>query len=124
VPDINDVIRYFDLQSDARQRAPQAQTGGEQPTFPVVPQYLALVAGIAVQPFLAAFQKNHVWDVTGWQGWVVFSFIVGLILFPAIYKKAFDPQQNLFVQLCAIFASGLGWQSLMQTAASAANIAK
>lgn len=71
---------------------------------------------------LRFFQKNHIWDLTGWQGWIVFSFIVGVIVFPAIYKKAFDPQQSLFPQLCAIFASGLGWQSLMQTAATAAKI--
>lgn len=122
MPDLNSVIRYFDLQSSVRKLAPKSHGLEAEKPFPVLPQYCALVAGVAVQPFLSAFQKTHEWNLSGWQGWIVFSVLVGLIIFPAIYKKSFDPGRNLFVQLCAIFASGLGWQSLMQTAATAAKL--
>ena len=113
---INDLIRYFDLQSEKRPAIPKAHADSGGPSFPVLPQYFALVVGIAVQPFLSKYQQTKVWDISGWEGWIVFSLIVGLVVFPLVYKRSFDPQSNLFVQLCAIFASGLGWQSLMQTA--------
>jgi hypothetical protein len=115
---LNSLIRYFDLQASYRPNGPKAQAAGANPSLPVIPQYIALVLGIAVQPFLAQFQQTRKWDLSGWQGWMIFSILVGLIVFPAVYKRSFDPQSNLFVQLCATFASGLGWQSLMQTGAA------
>lgn len=117
---INQLIGYFDLQSDRRGLQPEQQAEGRR--FPVVPQYVALVLGIVVQPFLAAFQKTGMWSLHGLLPWAIFSTIAGLIIFPAVYKKSFDPDGNLFVQLCTIFASGLGWQSLLQTAGKAGGI--
>jgi hypothetical protein len=38
-----------------------------------------------------------------------------------VYKNAFDPDKPIVVQLCALFVSGLGWQSLFQTAVAAAS---
>ncbi len=117
---MNELIRYFDLQSGSRRQKVVAQSKGESgPSLPVIPQYLALVLGIAVQPYLSAYQKSHAWNVSGWQGWLVFAFLVGLVVFPAVYKKTFDPQSPLFLQFCAIFAAGMGWQSLFATAMTA-----
>jgi hypothetical protein len=117
------IVQYFDLQSVAREyRLESYDSVKDRTSLPVLPQYLALVAGIAVQPFLAVFQETRRWDLSGWQGWVPFSLIVGLIIFPGIYKRSFDPEKNLFVQLCAVFASGLGWQSLLATAATVAKV--
>jgi hypothetical protein len=113
--DLNDFLRYFDLQSDRRPQTLEAQAQAQGQDFPTVPQYCALVLGIFVQPFLAEFQKTHVWNLAGWSGWIIFSAIAGIIIFPLIYKNSFDRNSNLFVQLCAIFVSGLGWQSLLQT---------
>jgi hypothetical protein len=70
----------------------------------VVPQYLALVAGIVVQPYFAKYQETRTWpgfhDISGW---IVFSIIVGIVIFPGVYKKTFDPGTPLVVQLGAIF---------------------
>ncbi len=49
----------------------------------------------------------------------MFAIFVGTVIFPAVYKTAFDPTKPIFVQLCAIFTSGLGWQALLQTAVKA-----
>jgi hypothetical protein len=78
-------------------------------------QYCALVLGIFVQPFLAEFQKTHVWNLVGWQNWIIFSVIAAFIIFPGVYKQSFDRSDKLLVQFCTIFVSGLGWQSLLQT---------
>jgi hypothetical protein len=115
MPDFNDLLRYFDLQSGRRPEGAQMQAGDSQ-HFPVFPQYCALVLGIFVQPFLAEFQKAHAWNLAGWQSWIIFSALVGIVILPSVYKQSFDRSSNLFVQLCTIFVSGLGWQSLMQTA--------
>jgi len=78
-------------------------------------EYLALVLGIFVQPCLANYQKTGAWSLAGWSGWAIFAIIVGLLIFPAAYNNAFAPTKPLFVQLCAIFAAGVGWQSLFET---------
>jgi hypothetical protein len=117
---MNKLIRYFDLQSKNRHLKAEAHSkGANAPSLPVIPQYLALVLGIAVQPFLSEFQKTRTWDLAGWQGWLVFAALVGLVIFPAVYKKAFDAQSPLFLQFCAIFSAGMGWQSLFATAVAA-----
>jgi hypothetical protein len=36
---------------------------------------------------------------------------MAIALLPAVYKNAFDPDKPILIQLCALFASGLGWQS-------------
>jgi hypothetical protein len=49
-----------------------------------------------------------------------FALLMAIALLPAVYKNAFDPEKPILVQLCALFASGLGWQSLFQASATAA----
>jgi hypothetical protein len=113
---VNTVIRYFDLQSARRAVAPEAQAGTKQ-RLPVLWQYVALVLGILVQPLLAKYAATKTWDLGAVPGWIPFAIIIGLVIFPGVYKKAANPGANpLFVQLCAIFASGIGWQSLVAVA--------
>jgi hypothetical protein len=45
-----------------------------------------------------------------------------VLIFPAVYRNAFDPQKPLFVQLCAIFASGVGWQGLLDAVTKASGV--
>jgi hypothetical protein len=135
----NAVIRYFDLQSERRHRGLVANaangeagggggagggsgSGGGGPSYPVWPQYLALVVGIFVQPYLSYYVQHGSWslDPSGVVGRVRFGLIVGALAFPALYKNAFDPAKPLFVQLCTIFAGGIGWQSVIQGGAKAA----
>jgi membrane protein YdbS with pleckstrin-like domain len=106
-------VNYFNLASvppDARKA---------MPVKGVLLQYLILVLGIVVQPFFAAFRAQGAWVFTGQWGWIVFAAVVGVVVFPAVYRNSFNPQKPLFVQLCAIFTAGMGWESLLGTALSA-----
>src|SRR5260221_13055999 len=104
MPDLNDLIRYFDLQSGRRPAIPQAQSQAEEQgqRFPVIPQYCALVVGVFVQPFLAEFQRTHVWNLAAWPGWLIFSVLVALAIFPSVYKHSIDRNSNIFLHLCLI----------------------
>ena len=71
----NAVIRYFDLQSERRHRGLVANaanggaggggagggSGSGGPSYPVWPQYLALVVGIFVQPYLSYYVQHGSW---------------------------------------------------------------
>jgi hypothetical protein len=103
---------YFDL--TPRERGPQ--TGVV--LLPWWPQYLTLVLGITIQPFFEAYQQTAHWEVSGAIGRFAFAIIVGLLIFPSVYRGAFDSEKPIFTQLCAIFAAGMGWQSLLHTAAT------
>lgn len=118
---MNDVLRYFDLQSARRPDGPRAQSATGEPSLPVLPQYLALVAGIVVEPYIHHYIESGSWSLTFTSvlGRLAFGAIVAAIAFPGVYKNAFDATKPLFVQLCAIFAAGIGWQSLIQGGAKA-----
>ena len=120
---INSIIRYFDLASETRPGGARAiATDGAKPA-PWLPQYVALLVGILVQPPFEQFRNTmpHHWDLASitW-GWVAFALIVAVVIFPGIYKSAFDPTKPLFLQLCAVFTAGLGWQALLETGIKAA----
>src|SRR6266480_502358 len=119
---INSVIRYFDLASETRRVAAMGVGDGGAKPAPWLPQYIALVLGIFIQPPFEHFRNTipHQWDFTSTPVWIPFAVIVGIVIFPAVYKNAFDPATPIFVQLCAIFAGGLGWQALLQPAVKAA----
>ncbi len=91
-------------------------TGAVSSNNYMILQYGVLVLGIVVQPFFSRYQEMKSWNVGDPWGWLLFSVIVGVIIFPAVYKRAFDQGNPVFVQLCAIFVTGLGWQSLLTTA--------
>lgn len=114
------IIRYFDLASEQRAKDPTAVSRGKALHW--FPQYVFLVVGVIIQPFFAAYQQTGQWNFAGLQGRVLFALIVGLIVFPAVYKNSFDPGKPLFVQLCAIFAVGMGWESLLRTALKATGV--
>jgi hypothetical protein len=119
---LNNLIRYFDLQSDARaKRSANPSLYSGAPNLPVLPQYLAMAAGILVQPFLARYQATGAWDIglASFFGRAAFAAIVGFLVFPAVYKKTLDADQPLFLQFCLIFASGVGWKALLGTAEKA-----
>lgn len=113
---INRIIRYFDLQSGRRTLIAEAQGAGKKAPAAVLPQYLALLLGITIEPYLHHYIEHAAWsvDIGTVIGRIVFGAVVGAMLFPSIYKSAFDPSKPVFVQLCAIFSAGIGWQSLIQ----------
>jgi hypothetical protein len=120
---INNIGRYFDLQASSRTTTPEAHKGGG-PNLPVIPQYIALVLGIIVEPFLNHYIAFGEWsvDVSRALGRVIFGLILGIMIFPAVYKRTFDPGKPLFVQFCTVFAAGIGWQSLVQGSGQASGI--
>jgi hypothetical protein len=104
--------RWFDLAADARAaRAKGASPRAGRP-LPVLPQYAALAAGVFAQPLLEGYRADGAWDVARALSRVPFALVVGLVLFPAVYRRTLDPEKPLFVQLCLVFAAGVGWQSL------------
>jgi hypothetical protein len=118
---VNAFIRYFDLQAKRRGLLATSHGTGGTPPAPVIPQYLALAAGIIVQPYLTYYVQHGEWVfVTGIWGRLAFGLILAGVVFPGVYKAVFDPGSPLFVQLCAIFSTGIGWQSLIQGGAKAA----
>ena len=117
---LNTIIRYFDLQSSLRRTAPVAQDSGTD-SAPVFPQYLAVSAGVIVEPFLRHYIDNGAWGVELSVLWgrIVFGLIIGIVILPGIYKSSFDPSKPVLVQLAALFPLGIGWQSLFTSATTA-----
>jgi hypothetical protein len=128
---LNQFIRYFDLQSPARRRQEADReliaraTEGAEPSVkhaPVLPQYGAVTFGVLVDPLLRSYIDSQTFNFDFWSllARAGFALLMAILLLPAVYKNAFDPEKPILVQLCALFTSGVGWQSLFQTAATAA----
>src|SRR5262245_13492299 len=113
---LNQLIRYFDLQSRHRLLVAQGQAAARH--APVLPQYIVVSLGIIVEPLLRDYIASGSWhiDWSALLGRVIFGLIIGIILLPAVYKSAFDPQRPVLVQLAALFPLGIGWQSLFVSA--------
>ncbi len=111
---MNELIRYFDLASEIRSNLPKGKAA-EKP-FHWFPQYISLVLGIIIQPFIRGYMTNGTWNLQGFGNWIIASLVIALMVFPGVYKNSFDPQKPLFVQLCVIFTTGMGWQSLLGAA--------
>lgn len=73
--------------------------------------YGALVLGIVANGFLAALRSGKRYRFRPAK--LLIGAVIGLVLFPGVYEGA---QANLgqptLVQLAAVFASGLGYESL------------
>jgi hypothetical protein len=117
---LNKIIGYFDLVSEYRKGGPKAIAETTQLHW--IPQYLALLAGIVAQKFFSRYMATGHWNLDGFAGWVIASAIIAIMAFPAVYKKSFDPEKPIFVQLCVIFVAGTGWQSLATTALKGAGV--
>jgi hypothetical protein len=119
----NKIVEYFDLASQYRPGGSHAVAEEENKKalkLHWLPQYLALLAGIIAQRYFAGYMTTGQWDPTGFLGWVVASIIVALMAFPAVYKGSFDATKPIFVQLCVIFTTGTGWQTIVGSALKAA----
>jgi hypothetical protein len=88
---------------------------------PVFPQYLAVSAGVIIEPFLRHYIETSVWNVdfAAFWGRVVFGLIVSIIILPGIYKSSFDPKQPVLIQIAALMPLGIGWQSIFMSATQA-----
>jgi hypothetical protein len=118
---INKIIRYFDLQSEQRSVAAKGVSAETRKYAPVIPQYGAVAAGVLADPLLRNFMQSGGSNFS-WSGFFAragFALLMAIALLPAVYKNAFDPEKPILVQLCALFTSGVGWQSLFQAATSA-----
>jgi hypothetical protein len=87
----------------------------------VLPQYGAVSLGVLADPLLRNYIETQSFslDFAGIAARTGFALLMAIALLPAVYKNAFDPDKPILVQLCALFASGLGWQSLFQAGAAA-----
>jgi hypothetical protein len=97
--------------------APASEKSSKSSTFG---QWVALFAGVMIQPSFQAYQATHKWAFDGLGGWAFFALITSVLIFPAVYRNAFDKDKPVVLQLAPIFAAGLGWQSLLTTAIKAA----
>ena len=86
-----------------------------KPDLPWLAQYCALALGVLLQPYFQSYQTTGEWNWGGLWPRVLFSLITGLVILPAAYRRSFDPGTPGFIQLCMIFLSGMGWQSLLPT---------
>lgn len=114
---LNTILRYFDLQSNQRTGVATGHSARKKHA-PVLPQYIAVAAGVVAEPLLRAYIQTGVFS-TDWSslaGRIIFGLIVAIILLPAAYKSAFDPAKPVLVQLAALFPVGIGWQSLFTAA--------
>ena len=115
---MNSVIRYFDLVSNLRPTEAVATACGKK--LPSIwPQYVALVLGVLIQPFFAAYQQTGAWDFVGVGGRLLFAAIVGVVILPGVYRNSFDPEKPMLIQLGLLFVAGMGWESLLRTAMGA-----
>ena len=119
---LKEVIRYFDLQSERRSVTPRRAAGKTDAKHaPVLPQYGAVALGVLADPLLRSYIDSQAFnfDFGSLLARSGFALLMAILLLPAVYKNAFDPEKPIFVQLCALFTSGVGWQSLFQTATAA-----
>lgn len=115
---LNSVIQYFDLVSDLRPRGAVGTSRGKK-LPPVLPQYIAVVLGILIQPFFSSYQESGDWGFEGILARLLFALIAGIVILPGVYKNSFDPEKPIFIQLCLLFVAGMGWESLLSTAITA-----
>ena len=87
----------------------------------VLPQHGAVTLGVLADPLLRTYidTKSFALDISGIAAGTGFALLMAIAILPAVYKNAFDPDKPILIQLCALFASGLGWQSLFQAGATA-----
>ena len=109
------LLSYFDLTAGLAARRIAGTRIPERP--PILPQYLALAAGVSAEPFIHQFIRDRSFDIAGAISvQLLLGLIVAILVFPIVYRSAFDPERPILAQLATIFMSGLGWQSLFDAA--------
>lgn len=110
---MNKFIRYFDINSKLRSKLPKgvAVVGGSTKIH-WIPQWITLLLGILIQPYLTSYSLTGHWNFSSFWGWLPFSIIVAIVIFPSIYRNVFDENKPLLVLLAPIFTSGLGWNAI------------
>ena len=119
---LNEIVSYFDLQSERRSVTPRRAAGKTDAKHePVLPQYGAVALGVLADPLLRSYIDSQIFNFDFWSllARSGFALLMAILLLPAVYKNAFDPEKPILVQLCALFTSGVGWQSLFQAAVGA-----
>ena len=120
---INRVIEYFDLSSRVRpSQNHHGKAEKDEKSFHWLPQYFALLLGILVQPFFQQYMNTGQWNLEKFGGWFFASLIIAFMAFPTIYKNSLDPKKPIFVQFRVIFTTGIGRQTLVNSAIKGAGV--
>lgn len=120
----NKILNYFRLFNPKSQ--PRENVAGSPPVgadapgaspsiFWDIAHFFCLFLGIVSYPFVTAYQNGTLASFEISIPLIVFSFIVAVAIFPAVFKKSFDTTEPKSIQLCVTFASGIGYQSLFMT---------
>ena len=118
---INKIVTHFDLYNSLRSPGARAfESGSSTPSnWWILAHFIALIVGILSKPFVDAYQSGDISSFTMSVPLIIFSCIVAIAIFPAVFKNSYNVGNPRVVQLCVTFASGLGYQSLFTTAAKA-----
>jgi hypothetical protein len=95
---LNEIVSYFDLQSRQRpsiHAGAARATAADQSHAPVLPQYAAVAAGVLVDPLLRRYIDSQTFNFDFWSllTRAGFALLMGILLLPAVYKNAFDPEK-------------------------------
>ena len=122
---LNRVVGYLDLNSDLKRglQPHEVAKTSKGTRARALPQWIALLLGIFIQPPLAEFRKTGQWNFGGSWSWLLFSVIVAVAIFPSVYRAAFDDSKPWLVNIAPIFTAGLGWEALFGAVAKAAQLA-
>ena len=114
MPLLQKIANHFDLNAGST----EVRATATQKKF-LFPQYLAVVLGIVVQPLLDYYLKNNSWphDFSFLAARAFFGLLIGVIIFPSVYRNSWDNGSPIAVQFCSIFTAGLGWQTVFLTVA-------
>lgn len=110
---LNQIIRYFDLQSESRAAVAEGQAGKTK-HLPIIRQYLAFWAGIMVANWHISYIESGVWkyDISSFSEKMVIGLVIWSIIYPHFYKSSFNPKKPYTVQMASLFSMGFGLQSL------------
>jgi hypothetical protein len=114
---VSRLLQYFDIRSTEDIGGRGLPLGEAVPRGTAWPQWLALFCGVLIQPYFEGYRRYHTWGhFAGFWGWAIFALITSVIIFPGVYRKVVDKDAPVILLLAPIFASGLGWESLLGTA--------
>jgi|GEM_PF-3205484 len=116
----NGILDYFSFGRSGNGGSGRAEAmGGSQPTqyrlLNVYVQYLAVAAGVALQPLISQMLKGATIDLTYLTSGILFgSLAIAMVIFPGAYRPSVATTPR-FVQFCVLFGVGIGWQAIVQS---------